>query len=187
MRLCRAVPSLAILLFGKCIRIGNMSRTLVIGFGNIHRADDGVAFQVINALRRRLGQKALSEEDTGLENLGAPIDSVFLSQLAPELMDTLVEYRQVIFVDAHVYETLEDLHCAPVVPEYAPSTFTHHLTPAALLSLIKTLYGVEPAGYLISIRGYDFDFHRNLSPNTRALVESAADCTFNLFKQLEET
>ena len=159
-----------------------MSRTLVIGFGNIDRADDGVAFQVINALRRRLGQKALSEEDTGLEELGAPVDSVFLSQLAPELMDTLTEYGQVIFVDAHVYETLEDLHCAPVVPEYAPSTFTHHLTPGALLALLKTLYGVEPAGHLVSIRGYDFDFHRNLSANTRALVESAADCILEILK-----
>ena len=159
-----------------------MSRTLVIGFGNIDRADDGVAFQVINALRRRLGQKALGEEDTGLEELGAPVDSVFLSQLAPELMDTLTEYGQVIFVDAHVYETLEDLHCAPVVPEYAPSTFTHHLTPGALLALLKTLYGVEPAGHLVSIRGYDFDFHRNLSANTRALVESAADCILEILK-----
>ena len=159
-----------------------MCRTLVIGFGNIDRADDGVAFQVINALRRRLNQKALSEEDTGLEDLGAPIDSVFLSQLAPELMDTLVEYRQVIFVDAHVYETLEDLHCAPVVPEYAPATFTHHLTPAALLALLKTLYRVEPAGHLVSIRGYDFDFHRNLSEKTSALVEAAADCIHRFLK-----
>ncbi len=153
-----------------------MSRTLVIGFGNIDRADDGVAFHVINILRRRLGQNPLSEEDTGLEELGAPVDSVFLSQVTPELMDILVEYRRVIFVDAHVYETLEDLHCAPVVPEYAPATFTHHLTPAALLALLKTIYRVEPAGHLVSIRGYDFDFHRDLSANTRALVEAAADC-----------
>jgi len=153
-----------------------MSRTLVIGFGNIDRADDGVAFHVINILRRRLGQNPLSEEDTGLEELGAPVDSVFLSQLTPELMDILVEYRRVIFVDAHVYETLEDLHCAPVVPEYAPATFTHHLTPAALLALLKTIYRVEPAGHLVSIHGYDFDFHRDLSANTRALVEAAADC-----------
>jgi hydrogenase maturation protease len=153
-----------------------MSRTLVIGFGNIDRADDGVAFQVINTLRRHFGQGALSEEDTGLENLGASVDSVFLSQLTPELMDILAEYGQVIFVDAHVYENLEDLHCAPVVPEYAPATFTHHLTPGALLALLKALYGVEPAGHLVSIRGYDFDFHRKLSASTLALVEPAADC-----------
>jgi len=159
-----------------------MSRTLVIGFGNIDRADDGVAFQVINSLRRRLGQTPLSEEDTGLEELGAAVDSVFLTQLTPELMETLVEYGRVVFVDAHVYESLEDLHCAPVVPEYAPSTFTHHLTPAALLALLKTLYGGEPSGHLVSIRGYDFDFHRNLSEKTGALVEPAADCILRSLK-----
>ena len=159
-----------------------MSRTLVIGFGNIDRADDGVAFEVINALRRRLGQNPLSEDETGLEELGAKIDSVFLSQLTPELMDTLVDYGRVIFVDAHVYENLENLRCAPVVPEYAPATFTHHLTPATLLALLKTLYRVEPAGHLVSIRGYDFDFHRNLSEKTGALVESAADRILRILK-----
>ena len=159
-----------------------MSRTLVIGFGNIHRADDGVAFEVINALRRRLGQNPLSEDETGLEELGAKLDSVFLSQLTPELMDTLVDYGRVIFVDAHVYENMDDLHCSPVVPEYAPSTFTHHLTPAALLALLKTLYQAEPTGHLVSIRGYDFDFHRNLSEKTGALVEPAADCILRFLK-----
>lgn len=152
-----------------------MSRTLIIGFGNIDRGDDGVAFQVINALRRRLGQKTLSEEETGLEELGETVDSVFLSQLTPELMEILVAYARVLFVDAHVYENLEDLHCAPVTPEYAPSTFTHHLTPSALLALLRTLYGAEPSARLVSIRGYDFDFHRNLSERTRAGVEPAAD------------
>ena len=157
-----------------------MSRTLVIGFGNIDRADDGLAYHVINALRRYLGQKALSEEDTGLEDLGAPVDSVFLSQLTPELMDTLVAYGQVVFVDAHVYENLEDLHCAPVVPEYVPSTFTHHLTPAALLALLKTLYRAEPAGHLVSIRGHDFNFHRDLSKEATALVEPAVSCVLRI-------
>ena len=76
-----------------------MSRTLVIGFGNIDRADDGAAFFVINALRRRLGQNPLNEDETGLEELGAKIDSVFLSQLTPELLETLAGYQQVIFVD----------------------------------------------------------------------------------------
>jgi hydrogenase maturation protease len=159
-----------------------MSRTLVIGFGNIHRADDGVAFEVINALRRRLGQNPLSEDETGLEELGGKIDSVFLSQLTPELMDTLVDYGRVIFLDAHVYENLEDLHCASVVPEYAPSTFTHHLTPAALLALFKTLYRAEPSGHLVSIRGYDFDFHRTLSEKASALVEPAVDSILQILK-----
>ena len=159
-----------------------MPPTLVIGFGNIDRADDGVAYSVINALRRRLGQKPLKEDETGLDELGTGVDSVFLSQLTPELMEVLAGYRQVVFVDAHVYENVEALHCGPVSPEYTPSTFTHHLTPAAFLALLKTLYRLEPAGHLVSIRGHDFDFQRNLSPETEALVEPAVEYILRLLK-----
>jgi hydrogenase maturation protease len=157
-----------------------MSRTLVIGFGNLDRADDGVAFFVINALRRRLGQKILKEDSTGLEELGAQTDSIFLSQLVPELMDILTGYHRVIFVDAHVYENVDNLYCTPVSQEYKPPTFSHHITPPMLLALLKTLYHQEPSGNLVSIRGYDFDFHRELSVDTKALVEPAVDYILQL-------
>jgi hydrogenase maturation protease len=152
-----------------------MPRTLVIGFGNIDRADDGVAYFVVNALRRRLGHVILSEDETGLEGLGAQIDSIFLVQLAPELMDEIIPYDKVIFVDAHVYENVASLHCAPVSPDFTPATFTHHLTPAMLFALLKALHHREPAGHIVSIRGHDFDFHRSLSVDTEALVEKAVD------------
>jgi len=152
-----------------------MPRTLVIGIGNIDRADDGIAYYVVNALRRRLGQGMLHEDETGLESLGAQIDSVFLVQLAPELMDVIIPYDKIIFVDAHVYENVDSLYCAPVFPEFTPATFTHHLTPATLLALLKSLHHREPAGHIVSIRGYDFDFHRSLSTDTEALVEKAVD------------
>ena len=152
-----------------------MSRTLVIGFGNVDRADDGVAYHVINDLRRRLGQEMLREDETGLERLGTQIDSIFLIQLAPELMDVMSLYDKVIFVDALVYEKVENLHCVPVFPEYTSATFTHHMTPAMLLALLKSIRNREPAGYIVSIRGYDFDFHRNLSAGTKALIEKAVD------------
>ncbi|NWF53559.1 MAG: hydrogenase maturation protease [Syntrophaceae bacterium] len=157
-----------------------MPRSLILGFGNIDRADDGAAFFVVNALRQRLGQKPLPEDETGLEELGSKVDSVFLSQLTPELLEILVGYQQVIFVDAHVYENVDALHCQPVSPAYAPSTFTHHLTPAAFLALLKALYHHEPAGHLVSLRGYDFDFHRDLSPETEALVKPAVEYIFKL-------
>ena len=44
-------------------------RTLIIGYGNIDRADDGVAYHVINALRRQWGMDILDGETTGLEAL----------------------------------------------------------------------------------------------------------------------
>jgi hydrogenase maturation protease len=152
-----------------------MPRSLIIGYGNLDRADDGVAYHVINGLRRRLRQEILHEDDTGLEDLGEETDSVFLVQLAPELIDVLAGYGRIIFVDAHVGRDMDGLSCEPVLPEYASSTFTHHMTPAMLLALLKMLCNVEPVGYLLSIRGYDFDFHRNLSKSTEALVDRAVE------------
>jgi hydrogenase maturation protease len=152
-----------------------MPRTLIIGYGNLDRADDGVAYFVINSLRRRLGQAALPEDDTGLEELGAQTDSIFLPQLVPELIDTLVDYDRVIFVDAHVCEDVPDLYCTAVPPEYTPSAFTHHVTPAMLLALLHGLHHREPAAHIVSIRGYEFDFHRRLSAQVKALLETAAE------------
>lgn len=152
-----------------------MSRSLVIGYGNVDRADDGVAFAVVNALRRRQGRPPLGEVETGLEALGAEVDTVFLSQLTPELMEMLCDYERIAFVDAHVLPDVEGLHCQAVTPESAPSLLIHHVTPGMLLALVKALYGREPMGCLVSVRGYDFDFHRGFSPRTGALVEAAAD------------
>ena len=159
-----------------------MSRTLVIGFGNIDRADDGVAYHVVNHLRRRLGKELLPEDETGLELLGGEIDSVFLVQLAPEFMDVMNLYDSIVFVDAHVYENAPNLYCAPVIPEFTPATFTHHITPAMLLALVKSIRNREPAGYVISIRGYDFDFHRKLSGDTEALIEDAVEHILELHR-----
>ncbi|HYA43891.1 MAG TPA: hydrogenase maturation protease [Syntrophobacteraceae bacterium] len=160
------------------------SRTLVIGYGNIDRADDGIAFWVVNALRERLHQKKLSEGNTGLEELGQEVDSIFLVQLAPELTDVLPDYRQVIFVDSHVYEGIDNLYCTPVSAQFTPSTFTHHMTPTMLLALLKLLNQPEPFGHLVSIRGYDFDFHRGLSADTRSLVNPAVDYILHLVNSL---
>ncbi len=154
-----------------------MQKTLIIGYGNRDRADDGVAFHVINGVRHRLGCEPLSDYNTGLDDLptDAQADTVFMLQLAPELLETIVNYDQLIFVDAHVREDIPELNCERVIAEYAPSAFTHHTTPAMLFALLNALYHKEPVGYLVSIRGYDFDFHRELSEATAALVELAID------------
>jgi hydrogenase maturation protease len=157
-----------------------MPRTLVVGFGNLDRADDGVAFHVVNVLRRRLGRPPLPEDVTGLDDLGERVDSVFLVQLIPELVEIMNDYGTICFVDAHVSETLGDLGCTPVSPEDASLTFTHHMTPALLLALLQTLYRHPVAAHLVSIRGRDFDFHRRLSPLTQAQVEPAVDRILHL-------
>lgn len=152
-----------------------MKRTLVIGFGNLDRADDGVAFHVVNALRRRIGQAALEEDNTGLEELGSAVDSVFIGQLVPEMIDLLEEYDRIVFVDAHVDPNQKNLYCGTVSVDEAGLTFTHHMSPATLLAFFKALHGRDLEGHLVSVRGRDFDFHRTLSPETLVLIEPAVD------------
>lgn len=161
-----------------------MFRSLVIGFGNLDREDDGVAFGVINTLRQRLGQATLAEEEGEPAEPGNQIDSIFVMQLAPELLEPMAEYDQVIFVDAHVRTDLPDLQWAPVQPEYISSTFTHHMTPAMLLALVQMLYQREPVGYIVSIRGHTFDFRRGLSAASEALVEPAVEQILQLLRQV---
>ena len=55
-----------------------LSRTLIIGFGNVYRRDDGVAFVVLNAVRERLGRPLLDTEDDGFDDLGHEVDTILL-------------------------------------------------------------------------------------------------------------
>jgi hydrogenase maturation protease len=159
-----------------------MPRTIIIGYGNIDRSDDGAAYTIINLVRKELGQTILEEGDTGLERLEGETDSVFLLQLVPEIMDWLRDYEQIIFVDAHTGPNLEDLNCSKVVPEYVTSTFTHHMTPSALLAFLKAIYQHEPEAYLVSVRGHDFDFKRSFSPETQSLLRPAVEKILQLLK-----
>lgn len=157
-----------------------MKRTLVIGFGNLDRADDGVAFHIINAFRREMGQEPLPENETGLDALGSSVDSVFIGQLVPEMIELLAGYDRVVFIDAHVEPTLDELHCGVVLPDDAGLTFTHHISPATLLAFFEALYGRHPDGYLVSVHGHDFDFQRDLSPATAVLVAPAVERIMSL-------
>lgn len=152
---------------------GKKTRSLVLGIGNVDRQDDGVAYWVVQALRRRLGQPLLGPDETGLEDLGGRVDSVFLAQLVPELLDTAVDYDRLVFVDAHAQPEWQDLHCAPVKPEHQITILTHHLTPGLFMALLQALYGCTPKAFLVSLRGYQFDFGRELSAATAALIEPA--------------
>ena len=159
-----------------------MPRTIVIGYGNIDRSDDGLAYEVINLVRKKLGQNILEEGDTGLENLSGEMDSVFLLQLVPEIMDLLKGYEQIIFVDAHAGKAMDDLNCSRLTPQYVSSTFTHHMTPESLLAFLKTLYQHEPEAYLVSVRAHDFDFKRTFSPQTQSLLRPASEKIIQLLE-----
>jgi hydrogenase maturation protease len=148
---------------------------LVLGFGNVYRRDDGVAFEVVNGIREQLGHPPLEVDDWGYEHLGQDVDTLFLHQLVPELAEIVARYDQVFFVDAHV-GTIPDLIREEELDVcYAAATVPHQLLPGTVLAMARDLYGKCPRGVLVSIRGYDFDFGEGLSPQTKALVRESVE------------
>jgi Ni,Fe-hydrogenase maturation factor len=171
-----------------------MLKTLIIGYGNPDREDDGVAWHVLEKLAHRFdcpiatvdelalisqltqsGGETETDEDSGslLALAQRPVHLAFALQLTPEMAETLAQYKQVCFIDAHTGAYPEEIRVAPVEPGYQASPFTHHLTPESCLTLAETLYGHVPSGLMVSIRGHRFGYGVELSDQTAALVDKA--------------
>ncbi len=150
-------------------------KTLVAGFGNLYRRDDGVGRAVVNALRARLGREPLDPLDDGFDDLGHAIDTIVLHQLVPELAETVAPYDLVIFVDAHVGTIPEPIREEPIEVNFRTPFVSHQFHPSTVLALARQMHGHAPRARLISIRGYDFDFGEGLSPETAAFVSPVVD------------
>jgi len=150
-------------------------QTLIIGYGNVDRQDDGVAWHVIQGVILALGFTApLEMEDENPISFGNT-DFLFLLQLTPELSETLTRYDRVCFVDAHTGSVPEDVHFEHLQPGYQHSPFTHHLTPNSLLAMTESIYQKVPDAILISVRGFEFGFSQDLSDSTAALAPQAVE------------
>jgi hydrogenase maturation protease len=147
-----------------------MARTLVIGYGNPSRNDDGVGLAVVNQLRLRLGQKTLDDATDGLDELGADpaigLDTLFLQQLTPELAETVAAYDRLILVDAHTGAYPDLVKRSDLWPRHDPAMVSHILKPEHLLALALQFCGKAPRAELISVRGFDFNFGETLSQRT---------------------
>ncbi len=150
-------------------------RSLIVGYGNADRQDDGVAWHVLTGIARGLGRPVPAAPEDGFFPEGEEIDLWYVLQLAPEMSEDFAQYERICFVDAHTGNIEQEILLQPVEASPASSAFTHHLTPAACLALTQAIYGKMPEAKLLSIRGFQFGFSRELSPETAALVEQAVE------------
>jgi hydrogenase maturation protease len=158
--------------------------TLVIGYGNAYCHDDGVAFYIINELRRRLGIRELQPDEDGLDELGHELDSIMLHQLVPEIVPVVAKYERVVFVDAHLGSIPEDVRVIQVQEEHRFHAVTHHMSPGMILSMTREAKGDAPSGYLVSVRGTNFDFGLGLSDPCRLCANVAIQKILDLAKDI---
>ena len=150
-----------------------MNKTLILGYGNPDRQDDGVAWHILSMLGKKYGREVTLE--TVNEITADEINPAFLFQLqlTPELAEDIAEYERVCFIDAHTGNIPEEVSVSRIQPNYQQSPFTHHLTPQTCLALCETLSHRVPDAILVSVRGYEFGFSHQLSTKTSLLADEA--------------
>jgi hydrogenase maturation protease len=137
-------------------------KVLVFGYGNPGRLDDGLGPYVAEHLGMadRFGDVAFDAN----------------YQLSVEDAAAVSSYDVVVFVDAATNGP-EPFSFEPLRPEHDGVGFSSHsVSPGAVLGLAERLFGATTKGYLLGIRGYEWnEFGERLSEGARVNAAAALD------------
>lgn len=118
----------------------NNPKTLLIGYGNSARCDDGLG-------------PAFVERITARNLQGLQLETEF--QLAVEHSAQIAEYDVVIFADATVDST-KPFHFAELKDCKPQSMGSHSVTPEAAVALAELLFNATPRAFVLGISGNHF-------------------------------
>ena len=144
-------------------------KTLVIGYGNTLRGDDGVGPEVAERLAARA------------------IDGVEVRTAVQPLIEWVDEwqgYDRIILIDAAWDGPLVSRERIWPAGEWAGEGGMHQLTLGALVALARVLHGQAPEVYRWRIRGESFDLGKPLTP---AVSAAAAETAAEIARCLRET
>ncbi len=144
-------------------------KPLVIGFGNPLCSDDGFGWHAARKLRERYQP--------------SKVRVIAAQQLGPEMARDIADASLVVFIDAEQGNAAGDVACRPVQPRAeAPRTFTHHLSPAALVACARLLFQKCPPAYLVSVVAADFAPGEQLSERVAAALPKVANKVESLLR-----
>jgi hydrogenase maturation protease len=133
---------------------------LLIGYGNPGRLDDGLG----PALASKL--EALS-----VHGLSVEVDY----QLVVEHAHEIAKYDAVIFADSAIAGDgpyfFREIQASP-----KETLSSHNLSPETILFFAKTVFNAHTKGYVLGIRGYEFDrFGEYLSDKAKQNLDAAIE------------
>lgn len=123
-------------------------KTLVIGYGNTLREDDGVGY--------RVAEQVAEWEVPG-------ITAIACHQLTPELAVEIAQCDRVIFVDASLPGMLTAPTLAPLTAAHTPLLEAHRSDPPGLLQLAAQLYDRRPQAWQMLLPTATMEFGETLS------------------------
>jgi hydrogenase maturation protease len=134
--------------------------TLVIGYGNDLRSDDGAGIRAASILAENSPQSHV----------------IITHQLTPDLAEDIASEARVVFVDAYAaQETGAKLRIEKISGEAVGSlsAMGHHGDPANLLHLADLLFGKIPDAWVVGIPASSFDMGDTISPETLQMIDEA--------------
>ena len=140
-----------------------MAHTLIIGYGNPLRGDDGIGPRAAELL-----------SDEGVMRpplLPEGVQVLVCHQLTIELAPQIAEADRLILIDAHATGepgSVQQCILTPAIPD--SSNLTHHIDAQGLLAAAQMLYGHAPETMLFTVSGGSFDYGEALTPAVAAVL-----------------
>ncbi len=142
-----------------------MTKTLVIGIGNIGRADDGLGWAFVDML----------QNDVSLE-------VQYRYQLQIEDAELISHYNEVWFVDASHTSHRNGFKEEILQPASDFTYTTHALHPSVVLQLCHDIYGALPVVHLLAISGEEWGLRNGMSTTAKERLALAFDHFQNVIK-----
>lgn len=134
-----------------------MARILIVGYGNALRGDDAVGYRAAEELQQHY------RDDPEVEIIAC-------HQLTPEMAEEISRSEFALFLDASSSDEPGKIWQTRVLPASEAAGFTHHVTPASLLSAAEKLYGHVPEAVCITLAGWSFQLDDKLSRRAEMLL-----------------
>jgi hydrogenase maturation protease len=126
---------------------GKPAGTLVLGYGNTLRSDDGVGPRTAEAVAE----------------LGFPGVTTFTADLlTPELAEVISRAERVFFIDASVEAPLQ-VQVRRLDPNPTCQVMAHAADPRTMLALARDVYGYAPEAWWVTIPVEDLGVGEHLS------------------------
>lgn len=150
-------------------RHGSELDTLLIGIGNSGRSDDGLGWAFLD----RIQQEAVF--DGRVE---------YRYQLQVEDAALVSDVEHVIFIDSYHGELPNGFQMTRCEPTGEFAFTSHVLSPGAVLSLCRDLYGRSPRADAFMIQGASWDLRIGMSADAERRLENALQYFDNYWRDL---
>lgn len=143
--------------------MNNKPNILIYGYGNPGRQDDGLGIYLSEKFEKWIKE----------ENLNS-IKVECNYQLNIEDVAEIADKDLVIFVDASK-EEINDFILTEVKPSNKAEYTSHSVSPSYIQYLCSTLYNKSPDIYLLHVKGYKWDFLKEITDKARNNLSIAYD------------